>query len=147
VESCSTPNGTSCCAPRGAATSALSDISSRSPRPTCTRPPRACSATRRRRARSSWGLRYWFASIARNSVRRRLRRDRNRHEVNVENAGEEREEGRTRALPVESLVIVRDALYRLPRSQEVAYVLREGLALSWRTIGFAIARRRPPAAR
>jgi len=35
---------------------------------------------------------------------------------------------------------MRRALALLPRSQAVAYVLREGLGLSWRAIGFVLAR-------
>lgn len=100
------------------------------------------------RATNYIGFRYWFASIARNNVRRTLRRDRARNELHAGEDPEPDANGHTpRALPAESLVLVRDALLRLPQGQQVAYVLREGLALSWRTIGFVLAHRAPPAAR
>jgi hypothetical protein len=42
---------------------------------------------------------------------------------------------------------MRDAVVRLSRNQQVAFVLREGLALAWPTIGFVLDRREGPAAR
>ena len=103
------------------------------------------------RATSYVGFRYWFASIARNNVLRTLRRERGRPEVR----SDEQElgaasKGRGRephAFARESLYFVRHVLMRLPRSQQVAYALREGLALSWHTIGFVLERRSPAAAR
>ena len=102
------------------------------------------------RATNYVGFRYWFASIARNNVRRALRRERSRaslqsvEEIELETQKAERT---AQNLARESLLFVRNALNQMPRSQQVAYVLREGLGLSWRTIGFTLERRGPAAAR
>lgn len=100
------------------------------------------------RASNYVGFRFWFASVARNHLRRTLRRERNRAEIL---AGEdiESEWGSNGHPPPssESLSFVRHVLACMPQSQQVAYVLREGLALPWRTIGFVLDRREAPAAR
>jgi RNA polymerase sigma factor (sigma-70 family) len=92
------------------------------------------------------GFRFWFASIARNHVRRALRRERGRAEVTTEepDADGAPEPG---FFSAENLAFVRSALIGMPQSQQVAYVLREGLGLSWRTIGFTLGRRQAAAAR
>ena len=52
-----------------------------------------------------------------------------------------------RELSAESEAFLRGCLLRLPRNQQVAFILREGLALTWCTIGFVLERRASPAAR
>lgn len=100
------------------------------------------------RATNYIGFRYWFASIARNNVRRALRRERSRAPLQPVEEGElETQRSTPQSLARESLLFVRRALNHMPRSQQVAYVLREGLGLSWRTIGFALGHRGPAAAR
>jgi RNA polymerase sigma factor (sigma-70 family) len=98
------------------------------------------------RATNYVGFRYWFASIARNHLRRMLRRARARPGQHGVDELPEREV-RLPILPARECAFVRNALERLPRSQQVAFVLRGGLALTWTTIGFVIERRAPPAAR
>jgi DNA-directed RNA polymerase specialized sigma24 family protein len=98
------------------------------------------------RATNYIGFRFWFASIARNQVCRLLRREHARPGLATE--PEVEGDGSTpRPRPAENDAFVRCAVLRLPRSQQVAYVLREGLLLSWHTIGFVLERRAPPAAR
>jgi len=97
------------------------------------------------RATNYVGFRYWFASIARNHVRRCIR-DRRRHPEN----GVHGEEGSQDAPPELSpggQAFLRAAVPRLARSQQVAFVLREGFLLTWRTVGFVLERRGGPAAR
>lgn len=98
------------------------------------------------RATNYVGFRYWFASIARNHVRRLLRRARGRPETRCTEL--EAEEDRSLLeLSAYGQDFMRDALERLPRSQQLAFVLRSGLALTWTTIGFVLDRRAAPAAR
>ena len=82
-----------------------------------------------------------------NNVRRTLRRERGRAEVLVEEpegASEAHEPG---FFSAENLAFLRYALIGMPRTQQVAYVLREGLGLTWQTIGFVLERREAAAAR
>jgi len=97
------------------------------------------------RATNYVGFRYWFASIARNLVRRTMRDERTRPGMRVEE--EHEDAGEAPALSPESQAFLRYALWRLPRTQRLAFVLREGLALSWITIGFVLEHRAAPAAR
>lgn len=100
------------------------------------------------RATNYVGFRFWFASIARNNVRRTLRRERSRGEVSADEEPED--EGGAREpgfFSSENLAFVRHALVGMPRSQQVAYVLREGLGISWHAIGFVLERREAAAAR
>jgi RNA polymerase sigma factor (sigma-70 family) len=100
------------------------------------------------RATNYVGFRYWFASIARNHVRRTMRSERERAGSQVnEDPEDDRAKPEPRTLSAESYAFLRHALVRLPKTQRVAFVLREGLALSWTTIGFVLERRREPAAR
>lgn len=98
------------------------------------------------RASNYIGFRFWFASIARNHVRRSLRRERERAETQAEEepACEAHE---PRFFSVENLAFLRHAMIGMPRSQQAAFVLREGLGLTWRTIGFVLERREAAAAR
>lgn len=102
----------------------------------------------RLRATNYVGFRYWFASIARNHVRRSLSNERKRPATRVEEEPGNKD-GRDERPPLspESQAFLRHALPLLPRTQQVAFVLREGLALSWHTIGFVLERREAPAAR
>jgi RNA polymerase sigma factor (sigma-70 family) len=97
------------------------------------------------RATSYVGFRYWFASIARNHVRRILRGERSRPAVRAEEHPEP--EGAPHPDGNEGQGLMRHVLERLPRSQQVAFVLREGLMLTWHTIGFVLERREAAAAR
>lgn len=98
------------------------------------------------RATSYTGFRYWFASIARNHVRRLLRSERANADLCAE--GEPPALAAERGpLAPESEAFLRLALSRLPRSQQIAFVMREGLALTWHTIAFVLERREAPAAR
>lgn len=100
------------------------------------------------RATSYVGFRYWFASIARNQVRRALRNERDRPGTRVEEAPETTDqEAEPCALSPAGRDFLRRALVRLAPSQRAAFVLREGLVLSWQTIGFVLGRREGPAAR
>jgi RNA polymerase sigma factor (sigma-70 family) len=99
------------------------------------------------RATSYTGFRYWFASIARNQLRHALRRRRTQREYAMEDVEPESGDPPPLAPQAESQDFFRDALVRMPRTQQVAYVLREGLGLTWRSIGFVIGRRAPGAAR
>ncbi len=99
------------------------------------------------RAGNYLGFRYWFASIARNQVRRALRQERERPGTRVEEEPEGGEEREPRTLSPAGRDFLRRSLPRLPATQRVAFVLREGLVLSWQTIGFVLARREAPAAR
>ena len=99
------------------------------------------------RATSYLGFRVWFTTIARNHVCRTMRRSRSRARVLSDGDLKEAE-------PVDPATTdecqhgeVRGSLERLPRSQQAALVLREGLQLSWRTIGFVLERRGIPATR
>ncbi len=100
------------------------------------------------RATNYVGFRFWFASIARNNVRRTLRRERARGEVSVDEEPED-ESGASEPhfFSTENLAFLRRALVSMPRSQQAAYVLREGLGLSWHAIGFVLERREAAAAR
>lgn len=98
------------------------------------------------RATSYTGFRYWFASIARNHVRGLLRTERARPDRGAQ-ADASAPESEPVARAPESEAFLRHALLRLPRSQQIAFVLREGLALSWHTIAFVLERREAPAAR
>ena len=100
------------------------------------------------RATNYVGFRFWFASIARNNVRRTLRRERGRAEVTTEEEPEsENGAPEPHFFSAENLAFVRHVLIGMPRSQQVAYVMREGLGLSWTSIGFALGRREAAAAR
>jgi RNA polymerase sigma factor (sigma-70 family) len=100
------------------------------------------------RASNYVGFRFWFASIARNNVRRTLRRERNRGEVTTEEEPEsENGAPEPHFFSAENLAFVRHALLGMPHSQQIAYVLREGLGLSWTSIGFVLGRREGSAAR
>ncbi len=105
------------------------------------------------RATSYVGFRYWFASIARNHVRRTLRNQSDRPAASGAPLGNGSEEPEDEdppgppALSAESRTWLRRALQRLPKTQRAAFVLREGCALSWHTIGFALGSRGAPAAR
>jgi len=100
------------------------------------------------RATNYAGFRVWFASIARNHVRRALRDERNRPGTRVEEGPEDTEPVREpKELSPESLAFLRWALARVPQAQRLAFLLREGLVLSWQTIGFVLERRSAPAAR
>lgn len=85
------------------------------------------------------GFRRWFATIAHNHLCRRLRR-----EEHDPRAGLEEEEVTCEDAPAfwsdEELEHLRLALFVLPRTQRVALVLREGLALRWSTLGFVLER-------
>lgn len=100
------------------------------------------------RATNYVGFRYWFSSIARNHVRRSLRQDTRRPSTH-EAEGQEDEEVTLDppALSAESQAWLRQALQDLPSTQRMAFVLREGCALHWHTIGFVLERRGAPAAR
>jgi RNA polymerase sigma factor (sigma-70 family) len=99
------------------------------------------------RATSYTGFRYWFASIARNQLRHALRRRQTQREHPVEDVEPESGDPPPLAPQAENQDFLRDVLFRMPPSQQVAYVLREGLGLTWRTIGFVIGRRASGAAR
>ena len=101
----------------------------------------------RLRATSYLGFRYWFATIARNHVRRSLRDQRGRPEVCTlePDSGDGAEE--VLIVTDENVGLVRGALIRLPRSQQVAFVLRQGFGLAWRSVGFVLEQRDSPAAR
>lgn len=98
------------------------------------------------RATNYIGFRYWFASIARNHVRRKLRDLCTRAGPPAEEETAP-EEGDVQGLSEAGQGFLRCALLRLPRSQQVAFTLREGFTLTWRTIGFVLERREAPAAR
>jgi len=100
------------------------------------------------RASNYVGFRFWFASIARNNVRRTLRRERGRAEIlGDEDVVCEDGAGEPHFFSIENLTFLRHALIGMPRSQQVAFVLREGLGLSWHTIGFVLEQREAAAAR
>jgi RNA polymerase sigma factor (sigma-70 family) len=100
------------------------------------------------RASNYVGFRFWFASIARNNVRRTLRRERDRAEVTASEEPESEEAApEPQFFSAENLAFVRHVLIGMPRSQQVAYVLREGLGLTWTSIGFVLGRREAAAAR
>jgi RNA polymerase sigma factor (sigma-70 family) len=93
------------------------------------------------RASNYVGFRFWFASIARNQVRRTLRRERNRAEVTTDDEPESANGApEPHFFSAENLAFLRHALIGMPRSQQVAYVLRQGLGLSWTSIGFVLGR-------
>lgn len=85
------------------------------------------------------GFRQWFATIARNHLCRRLRR-----EEQDPRAGLEEEDVACEDSPGfwsgEELDHLRLSLHLMPCSQRIALVLREGLALRWTTIGFVLER-------
>lgn len=85
----------------------------------------------RLRATSYLGFRYWFATIARNHVRRSLRDRCIRAEQRPEPDDEPHVED-------DEVLIV---------TAENAFVLRQGFGLAWRTIGFVLEHRDPTAAR
>lgn len=97
------------------------------------------------RATNYVGFRYWFASIARNHVRNKLRDRRKRPGAAVKES--DSRDAEPEELSKESQDFLRCALLRLARSHQIAFVLREGFALTWCTIGFVIERREAPAAR
>ncbi|HEX6884671.1 MAG TPA: sigma-70 family RNA polymerase sigma factor [Planctomycetota bacterium] len=102
----------------------------------------------RLRATNYIGFRYWFATIARNHVRRSLRDRRARAEKRPEPEDEPHvEDDEVLIVTTENAGLVRHALAQLPRSQQVAFVLRQGFGLAWRTIGFVLEHRDPSAAR
>ena len=73
------------------------------------------------RASNYIGFRFWFASIARNNVRRTLRRERGRSEV-LSDGEPEGENGSPEPhfFSCENLTFVRHVLVDMPRSQQVA---------------------------
>ena len=83
------------------------------------------------------GFRQWLATIAHNQLCRHLRRE--EHEPR-EALGEE--DVACEDVPAsrgdEELAQLRRSLARLPASQRIALVLREGLALPWGTLGFVL---------
>ena len=85
------------------------------------------------------GFRQWFATIARNHLCRRLRREEQDPRANLEN-----EDLACEDTPAfwsgEELDHLRLVLLLMPDSQRVALVLREGLALRWSTLGFVLER-------
>jgi RNA polymerase sigma factor (sigma-70 family) len=102
----------------------------------------------RLRATNYIGFRYWFASIARNQVRRALRDQKNKRETARADDGAEDDLGEVAlVLDETNEPLVRLALLRMPRTQQIAYVLRDGLGLAWRSIGFVLGRRATAAAR
>lgn len=102
----------------------------------------------RLRATNYIGFRYWFATIARNHVRRSLRDLGKRAEKRPEPDDEPHvEDDEVLIVTTENAGLVRHALAQLPRAQQLAFVLRQGFGLAWRTIGFVLAHRDPPAAR
>jgi RNA polymerase sigma factor (sigma-70 family) len=102
----------------------------------------------RLRATTYIGFRFWFASIARNHVRRSLRELGRRGETAAqEEADEEEEVDEVILVTRENIGFIRNALMHLPRSQQIAFVLRQGFGIAWRSVGFVLERRDPPAAR
>ena len=98
------------------------------------------------RALTYSGFRSWFASIARNRLRVAERAARVRALPESHRPPDEvtvPEEVRTHKKDE----LLRRGVSRLTRSHRVAFVLREGLELSWATIGFVLARRQAEAAR
>jgi len=91
------------------------------------------------RATNYRGFRFWFASIARNQLCRRLRR-----EEREPRAGLEADDVLCEDSPAfwsgEELEHLRQILHGMPASQQLALVLCEGLALRWPTIGFVLER-------
>jgi len=85
------------------------------------------------------GFRLWFATIARNHLCRRLRR-----EEQDPRAGLEDDEVACEDLGapwnLEELTHLRLVLAAMPDSQRLALVLREGLLLRWSTLGFVLER-------
>ena len=102
----------------------------------------------RLRATNYIGFRYWFASIARNHVRRSISNERERPASRVEEEPDG-EKGRDERPPLspESQAFLRHAVPLLPRPPLGACVLRGGLARAGLTFGFVLERRRAPAAR
>ncbi|NOT30409.1 MAG: sigma-70 family RNA polymerase sigma factor [Planctomycetes bacterium] len=100
------------------------------------------------RATNYVGFRYWFASIARNHVRRTLRQEARQPGTHETDVPEDEEAALDPpALSAENQAWLRQALAHLPKTQQAAFVLREGCALSWHTVGFLLERRGAPAAR
>lgn len=101
----------------------------------------------RLRATSYLGFRYWFATIARNHVRRSLRDQSVRPDTCALAEPEPPEGDEVLVVTDENAGLVRHVLIRLPRSQQVAFVLRQGFGLAWRSVGFVLEQRDSPAAR
>jgi RNA polymerase sigma factor (sigma-70 family) len=91
------------------------------------------------RATNYRGFRYWFASIARNHLCRRLRHEERDPRANL---GEEDVlcEDSPAFWSGEELDHLRHLLGPMPPTQQLALVLYEGLALRWSTIGFVLDR-------
>lgn len=103
---------------------------------------------RRLRATSYLGFRYWFATIARNHVRRSLRDHTVRPDTRALAEPVPQEEvDEVLIVTDENVGLVRHALMSLPRSQQVAFVLRQGFGIAWRSVGFVLEQRDSPAAR
>jgi RNA polymerase sigma factor (sigma-70 family) len=102
----------------------------------------------RLRATSYLGFRYWFATIARNQVRRSLRGQVVRPDGTASTESDPEDEvDEVILITDENVGLVRTSLVRLPRSQQVAFVLRQGFGLAWRSVGFVLEQRDSPAAR
>lgn len=100
------------------------------------------------RAVNYLGFRVWFATIARNYVCRMMRRRRGRPRELAESGLDEIDPVDPAPSPAgENPHCMLGAVQRLPPSQLAAFVLREGLRLSWETIGFVLERRGTPATR
>lgn len=95
---------------------------------------------RQLRATNYVGFRYWFASIARNQVRRALR---DWHGAAALDGGDAHEDLAHVVLVFTDAnePVLRLGLLRMPRSQQIAFVLREGLGLAWHSVGFVLERR------
>jgi len=98
------------------------------------------------RASNYVGFRYWFASIARNHVRCELR-ERGRPRLLAQAELTAAAARGAHGIEVEGHGALHGALRRLPDRQQVAFVLREGFALGWHSLGFVLAQRGAPAAR
>jgi RNA polymerase sigma factor (sigma-70 family) len=91
------------------------------------------------RATNYRGFRYWFASIARNHLCRRMRREEREPRANLGDDDILCEDSPA-FWSGEELDHLRLALPGMPASQQLAIVLYEGLALPWATIGFVLER-------
>lgn len=91
------------------------------------------------RATNYRGFRFWFASIARNHLCRRLRREEHEPRANLEDDDVLCEDSPA-FWSGEELDQLRLVLLTMPATQQLALVLSEGLALRWTTIGFVLDR-------
>jgi len=107
----------------------------------------ACNRIHALRATNYVGFRYWFASIARNHLRQRLRTVQRRSDLDPALAESDAVQEITLILTDESVGLVRGAAVELPRGQQASFVLRQGLGLAWFSIGFILGRRASSSAR